>query len=334
MHARERFLAAIHGRPTDRPPVAHVAALTTAELQQATGCRMPDVFFDPAQQARLLQANHEVLGLDAVTFLINYFNSPAALGAHMDWGDVSTLPTFKSHPWQQLDDVDIPDDLLDRQPIRTCLETLRIAKRDYGQKVAVLGKVMGPFSMAQVMHGVENLMIATIDNRDLVVGLLEACVEVLVKFAHAQLEIGIDALAIGEGGAGANMLSPGMYHELLLPVHQKMLSQIDAPTIMHICGDVTPRLQMFRQTGMDCFNFDWAISPDDIVKTVAGDYRLMGNVNTTDLLRASPARIALQVHQCMDAGVDIISPGCAISPMCPNANLRAMADAVAEHAEI
>ena len=59
-----------------------------------------------------------------------------------------------------------------------------------------------------------------------------------------------------------------------------------------------------------------------------GKFAIMGNVNTTDLLMASPAEIARQVIVNLEAGVDIISPGCAISPQCPNANLQEMARAI------
>ena len=119
-----------------------------------------------------------------------------------------------------------------------------------------------------------------------------------------------------------------MYQQQLLPFHQKMISRIQGPTIMHICGDVTPRLAMFKETSMTCFNFDWAIAPEAIVEQAAGDFRVMGNINTTDLLRGTPAGIRQQVLRNLEAGVDIISPGCAISPSCPNADLRAMVDAV------
>jgi len=54
----------------------------------------------------------------------------------------------------------------------------------------------------------------------------------------------------------------------------------------------------------------------------------MGNVNTTDLLVANPEEIECQVIQDLEAGVGIISPGCAISPECPNANLLAMRRAI------
>ncbi len=326
MNSRERFLAAMAGQSVDRPPVAHVAALTTVELQQQTGCAMPQVHHDPAAQARLMAANHDVLGFDAVSFIINYFGEPAALGTQMDWGSTERLPAFISAPWQRAEDAVIPDDLLDRPPISTYLQTLRIAKRDYGDRMAVLGKVMGPLSMTQVMCSIEQTMMALIEAPDLVTHFLDVCVEVLVRCANAQFEIGIDALSIGEGGAGANMMSPEMYERLLLPVHQRMIGRIDGPTIMHICGDVTPRLAMFKQTAMTCFNFDWAILPATIVRQAGGAYRVMGNVNTTDLLNGTPADIERQVIQNIEAGVDIISPGCAISPLCPNANLRVLAD--------
>lgn len=332
MNSRERFLAALNREPTDRTPVAHVAALTTVQLQESTQCWMPDVHHEPQQQAKLLAANHDVLGFDAVSFIINYFGEPAALGAEIHWGNPEQWPTFQSHPWKHAEDAIVPSDLLDREPIRTYLDTLRIAKRDYGDRMAVLGKVMGPLSMTQAMCGVERVMMALIEEPELIDCFLTVSVEILVACAQAQLELGIDALSIGEGGAGANMLSPQMYEQRLLAHHQEMIRRINAPTIMHICGDVTARLEMFKQTGMSCFNFDWAIPPELIVEQAGGAFRVMGNVNTTDLLHGSPRNVQKQVLHCLEAGVDIISPGCAISPKCSNANLRALSETVIEHA--
>jgi MtaA/CmuA family methyltransferase len=328
VNSRERFLTALRGERPDRPPLAHVAAMTTIELQQSTGCSMPQVHHSPAAQAKLLAANYEVLGFDAVSFIINYFGEPAALGVEMDWGGPDRLPTFASHRWQRAEDAVAPEDLLDRPPICTYLETLRIARRDYGRKIAVLGKVMGPLSMTQAMHGVERTMMAMLDRPELVARFLDVCVEVLVRCANALFEAGADAISIGEGGAGANMLSPDMYERLLLPVHRRMIERIDGPTIMHICGDVTARLHLLEQTGMTCFNFDRAIPPKSMVTAAAGKYSVMGNVNTADLLSGTPEEINRQTIENLEAGVDIISPGCATSPRCPNANFRAMAEAI------
>jgi MtaA/CmuA family methyltransferase len=329
MNSRERFLAALSGEKPDRTPLAHVSALTTVELQESTGCAMPDVHLDPEALVRLCAANHEVLGFDAVTFNINYFGEPAALGCEMNWGSRTELPTYTSNPWSKEEDARIPDDLLDRAPICTYLQADRIAKRDYGDKVAVLGKVMGPFSMVLAMHGIENVMLGLIQNPDRIRHFLDVAVRILVQCANAQFEAGIDALAIGEGGAGGNMLSPRMHEAFLLDVHRRMIAQINGPTVMHICGDITPRLDSLAKIGLDCFNFDWAIRPEVMVRVAKDKFAIMGNVNTTDLLLAAPQEIERQVFENLAAGVDIISPGCAISPNCPNANLQAMANAIA-----
>jgi [methyl-Co(III) methanol-specific corrinoid protein]:coenzyme M methyltransferase len=328
MNSRERFLVALDGGKPDRTPLAHVSALTTIELQESTGCFMPEVHQDPQSLVRLCGANADVLGFDAVSFIINYFGEPAALGCEINWGAKDALPVYTSHPWATPEDAVCPPDILDRPAIRNYLEVLKIARQRYPQ-VAVLGKVMGPFSMAMVMHGLENVMMAMMDEPAKVTHFVRVAMDVLVRCANAQFEAGADAVAIGEGGAGANMLSPQMYEELLMPLHQEMIRRINGPTIMHICGDITPRLASLRRIGLKCFNFDWAIRPATMKASSQG-FALMGNVNTGDLLMGKPADIRGQVFENLDAGVDIISPGCAVSPKCPNRNLQAMADAIKE----
>jgi [methyl-Co(III) methanol-specific corrinoid protein]:coenzyme M methyltransferase len=291
---------------------------------------MPQVHQDAEQLVRLCYANHELLGLDAVTFNINYFGEPAALGSHMDWGDQTTYPSYGPPVWIEPEDADLPADLLDRPPISTYLQATRLAQRAYGDHIAVLAKVMGPLSMVQAMHGVDQTMMDMIQAPDKIAALLDCAADVLIRCANAELEAGADAIAIGEGGAGGNMLSPQMHARFLLDVHRRLISLIEGPTIMHICGDITPRLDTLAQIGLHCLNFDWAIPPALMVQKAAGAFRLMGNVSTADLLLGEPAQIKRQVFENLEAGVEIIGPGCAISPRCPNENLQAMVNAVIE----
>lgn len=328
MNPKERFLAILKGEKAGFvPPLAHVSALTTVQLQKLTGCHMPEVHHDAEKLVTLLAANHEILGFDAVSFIINYFNEPAALGCRMNWGNERELPVYLSHPWVKIEDAVIPDDLLKREPIATSLKAVRIAKRKYGT-VAVLGKVMGPFSMVQVMHGIENTMLDLISNPEQIKHFLRIATDILIRYGNAQFEAGADTLAIGEGGAGSNMLSPHMHEQFLLEVHRHLIQNLHGPTIMHICGDITSRLYLLAETGLTCFNFDWAIKPEAMKKLSLGKFRIMGNVNTSDLLRGKPEQIEKQVILALKAGVDIISPGCAVSPECPNVNFLAMSGAI------
>ncbi len=328
MLPRERFLAALKGEESDQPPLAHVSALTTVGLQEMTGCYMPEVHHDPEKLVKLLAANHEILGFDAVTFIINYFNEPAALRCEINWGSERDLPAVASHPWLKPEDAFIPEDLLDRKPIQVYLKALRIAKEKYGDRVAVLGKVMGPFSMVLAMHGVKETLIDMVREPDKIKHFINVATDILIECANAQFDVGIDALAIGEGGAGGHTMSPRMHEKFLLEAHRRMMRGIKGPTIMHICGDITPRLNLLSEIGLTCFNFDWMIKPKVMKELSKGKFRVMGNINTTDLMVEGPEVIEKQVFENLEAGVDIISPGCAISPTCPNSNLRAMLKAI------
>jgi [methyl-Co(III) methanol-specific corrinoid protein]:coenzyme M methyltransferase len=141
MLSRDRFLAALRGEETDKTPLAHVSALTTVELQDMTGCYMPEVHHEPEKLVNLLFSNHKILGFDAVTFIINYFSEPAALGCKIRWGTKNNLPVVSSHSWSKIEDAFVPGDILDRKPIRIYLEALKIAKKRYGEEVAVIGKI-------------------------------------------------------------------------------------------------------------------------------------------------------------------------------------------------
>jgi [methyl-Co(III) methanol-specific corrinoid protein]:coenzyme M methyltransferase len=70
------------------------------------------------------------------------------------------------------------------------------------------------------------------------------------------------------------------------------------------------------------------ISPPVMKERSEDWFAIMGNVNPATLLGGGHAEIGSEVIANLEAGVDIISPGCAVSPECPNANLAFMASTV------
>jgi [methyl-Co(III) methanol-specific corrinoid protein]:coenzyme M methyltransferase len=58
---------------------------------------------------------------------------------------------------------------------------------------------------------------------------------------------------------------------------------------------------------------------------------LAGNVNAPKaLLQGTPEDVRREVRYAAEAGVQIVGPECAVPLATPNANLRAIADALAE----
>jgi [methyl-Co(III) methanol-specific corrinoid protein]:coenzyme M methyltransferase len=87
---------------------------------------------------------------------------------------------------------------------------------------------------------------------------------------------------------------------------------------------------------MACFHFDSKNNPQEAMDIAAGRIRLVGNLNNPELLYArGPAEVREAVYECMDAGVDMIAPECAIPLATKLENLieipRAVTDWCDEH---
>src|SRR5512142_2411002 len=162
MTPRERFLAGIQGKPVDRMPVGSPTSVTTVEQMSATGAAFPDAHQDGAIMARLAAAGHEILGYDAVMPIFSVVQEAAALGCEVDWGKRDAMPAVRAHPWAKPDEVHIPWDFLERPPIRAALDAIRALRARFGDAVAVIGKVMGPWTLSYHLHGLEDFLAETL----------------------------------------------------------------------------------------------------------------------------------------------------------------------------
>jgi [methyl-Co(III) methanol-specific corrinoid protein]:coenzyme M methyltransferase len=103
--------------------------------------------------------------------------------------------------------------------------------------------------------------------------------------------------------------------------------------ILHICGDVSPILEMMA----DCHFV--SISIEEKVKDlkgakakVAGKVTICGNVSSPfTLLAGDEAKVKADSRKALEDGVDVLAPGCGIAPDTKCSNLRAMVAARDEY---
>jgi [methyl-Co(III) methanol-specific corrinoid protein]:coenzyme M methyltransferase len=116
-----------------------------------------------------------------------------------------------------------------------------------------------------------------------------------------------------------------------LPIHQKIIAQVDGPLILHVCGNCADRLELFAQSGVDAYHFEWQVDAKMTVEKVGHLMSLVGNVNNPEtLFQGSPKEVYEQVRYAVDAGVNIIAPECAIPLSTPLENLKAIVAAAHE----
>lgn len=323
--------ALFNGRKGDRPPVGNPTSVVCHDLMDQAGVSFPDAHIDANAMADLALAGHEILGFDTVMPEYSVQQEAAALGCTMDWGDRDRMPDNKDFPNADFSDVRVPENILEKPSMKVVLDALSILRKHVGGKVAIIGKVMGPWTLSYHMAGTQNFLLQIgMGETESIKKMLHQLMPVTVAFARAQFEAGADIVVLADHATG-DLVGPYHYEELLLPVHQEITGQIEGPLIMHVCGDCSDRLELFAASGVDAYHFEWQVDAKTAVDKVGHLISLVGNINNPKTLyQGTPDDVYQQVRYSIAAGVNIIGPECAIPLATPIENLKAIVEAARE----
>ena len=341
MKPRERFVAAIKGEPVDRRAVGNVTSSATYEQMIRTGHAWPKAHTDPEEIAGLASPSYTELGYDTVMPYFGLVHGAAALGAPVEWGEDPfvekdgritmgpRMPACKQPAhWRGPDDVDIPEDFLDKPETSAIIEAIKILRKRHPD-ACVVGKVMGPWTLSYHMFGVQDFLLNIILDPDWVRACLDGVKRASVLFANAQFEAGADVLTLADHSTG-DLVRPETYRDFLMPIHEEIVPEIDGPVILHCCGNTLDRMHYIKDAGFNAFHFAYENDPHKAREAV-GDFPLVGNVsNVITLMGGDPEAIKAEVRNVYTAGINVISPECAIPPQVSDASIRLIADTVLE----
>jgi [methyl-Co(III) methanol-specific corrinoid protein]:coenzyme M methyltransferase len=310
--------------------VANPTSIVCIELMEKTGVFFPEAHLDPKKMAQLAAGGYEILGFDTIMPEFSVQQEAEALGCLVDWGSPTMMPDAKTHPMKEVEDLQIPENLLEKPSMKVVLEALELLRKDYGNYVGIVGKVMGPWTLSYHLAGVQEFLLWTIIDPDKVRAALERLKEVSILFAQAQLQAGADVVVIADHATG-DLVSPKTYQDFLLPVHQEMNQRIGGPTILHLCGNCSDRLRLFVEAGFDAYHFEWQVDAKMAVRVINREMSLIGNISNRDVLfGGTPKDVYKQARYSIEAGVDILAPECAVSLQTPLVNLKAIVEAARE----
>ena len=336
MTPRQRVMNALQGKPVDRTPVANPTNVATVELMDMVDAPFPEACRNPELAARLAATGYTELGFDAVMPYFTIIQESSALGCEMQWEEKDNWPTVRmSNPiWKGPDDIHIPPGFLEHPDNIAITRSISLLKEEFGDEVAVIGKTMGPWTLAYHVFGVEAFLLMTVDDPDMTMRCLDGLKEISVLFGQAQIDAGADALTFPDHATG-DLVSGEYYERFLLDIHQEMEERLDTQLILHICGKTLDRMPHIAQTGMTAFHFDSKNDPYAAMEAVNGGITLVGNINNPETLYArGPEEVRAEVRKCLDAGVQLVAPECAIPLSTKLENLLEIPRAVKEwHAE-
>ena len=321
--------AVYNGRKGDRPPAGNPTSIVCHGLMDAAGVSFPEAHVDANAMADLALAGHEILGFDTVMPEYSVHQESAALGCDVDWGDRDTMPDSKTSPYADFSDIQIPENILEKPSMRVVLDALSILRHNVGDKVAIIGKVMGPWTLSYHMAGTQNFLLQIgMGEKEKVIKMMRQLMPVTIAFARAQFQAGADVLVLADHVTG-DLAGPHHYQELLLPIHKEITSQIGGPLILHVCGDCNDRLELFAEAGFEVYHFEFQMDAKVVVKKVGHRMSLVGCINNPQVLyQGTPDDAYAQARYAIEAGVNIIGPECAIPLATPLENVKAIISAV------
>ena len=307
-------------------------SIVSVELMEKVGIYFPEANKKASLMAELASSGYEILGFDTImpSFSVQY--EAAALGCEINWGKIDRMPDAVTHPLKDknMNNLIIPKNLLEKPSLKTVLDAISILRKEYGDKVPILGKVMGPWTLAYHLMGVQEFLIQTLLDVDFTKKLLDILKEVSISFCNAQFRAGADFVTLADHATG-DLVSAQMYNDLLVPIHKEILQRVGGSLILHICGNCYDRLRYFVDAGFEAYHYEWQVDSQKAIERVNDEMTLIGNVSNKELYFGNPEVIYKQVHYTLDAGVSIIGPECAIPLRTPIRNLKAIVEAVKDY---
>ncbi len=340
MTSRERVLAALAGEPVDRTPVCNPTSVATVELMDLVDAPFPNANREGELMARLAATSYTELDFDAIMPVFSIIQESSALGCKMQWEQKDNWPTvrMKEPIWHTADDIRIPNDFLTHQDTICVLDAIRGLRKEFGDEVAIVGKTMGPWSLAYHCFGVEPFLLLSLDDPGKTKLVLDRLKEATIQFGQAQIDVGVDALTLPDHATG-DLVSGEYYERYLKNIHKEFSERLDIPLILHICGRTVDRMPFIAETGMAAFHYDSKNEPGESMEAVHGGIRLVGNINNPETLFAKGTdAVREEVYANLDAGVQLIAPECAIPLQTSIENLleipKAVRDWHANHPQV
>ncbi|MDI9644611.1 MAG: MtaA/CmuA family methyltransferase [Candidatus Verstraetearchaeota archaeon] len=319
---RSRLLGAVTSRAVDVPPVASFTQTATVELMASSKAYWPKAHREAKPMSLLAVAGHTIAGLEAVRLPFSLTSEVATMGCTVDYhdGSIDVAPTVQ-RGLADLRSIRIPEP--HEGVMGEVIEAVRMCRDSVGEEVPIIAGVTGPFTIAGHIRGINEILLDVVQNKELVQRILESAWQVSASFSRALADNGVDVLVIVE--PTASLIGPRYFKDFVLPYLRRSIRTARSPVVLHICGNSMPLLEMMVETGASCLSLDQKVSIAKAKEVVRGRCSVSGNVDPVAVLQmSSPEVVAEECMKILSEGVDVLAPGCGLSPSTPLGNLRSM----------
>ena len=292
-------------------------------------CRHPELCTEVTlQPIRRFEMDAAILFADLMHPLVG-IGIDLELAEHV--GPVIAEPVRTEADLARIRPLDTPADL------PYVLESIRLIKRELAGRIPLIGFVGAPFTLASyLVEGkpsrdfvkTKTLMYSHPDTWH---ALMSRLAGVIVSFARAQVEAGVDVIQVFDSWIGC--VSPQDYERFVRPSVQRIFSDLEplGVPMIHFGVNTAMLLPQMKDDGGTILGADWRIPLDEAWQTIGYDKGIQGNLDPA-VLFAPPDMIDAAVNDVLARAANrpghIFNLGHGLHPQTPVEGVQRAVDAV------
>jgi uroporphyrinogen decarboxylase len=328
----ERMMGVMHGEAVDRVPVAPILREWCA---RQTGFTFREIMNSASKYVFAQYYCTKTFGTDALWDLWGVHAEAEAMGSVLKIPDDMACsvdkPAIKSYE-EDLSKMRLLNPHKDGH-LPLILEGIRQLKDLSGGRYPVLGYVQGPFRLASMLRGTEDLMRDCVKANRHLEALLNFCTDALIVYATSLVQAGADLIWIGDPTSSGDAISRKTWLTYGFPYTKRLVQAIHnngVMVMMHICGNTSDRLDTFVATGIDAMSLDEKVDLSHARKIMGDKICLWGNVSPSKTLFFGTANeVEKEAKTCIEKGRGknghfVLCSGCMVAAETPSENIAAM----------
>lgn len=332
----ERAKALAKGEPVDR---IQCNPNLSNGIARVSGCKISEFNHSARALADAVIATHRRFGGDGAKVFTDLFILSEAMGAKMKFPDDNTADLLEPaindiSEISRLEPVNPYKDA--RLPIH--IEAMKIVHDKIGQEVPCSALIVGPFTSAFFLMGVEKMTKLLIKDPEAVHKLCEISLESCIRFTEAALSQGV-GISIAEPMSSCTVVSPKHFRKYAAPYLKTFVDFIKSKqggASIHICGKTDGIWTDLADMGINALSIDNVVDLKKCVDTVGDRMKIMGNIDPSSIMYAGTREeVRKAVIECVQQGWKCkkgygIMPGCGLPVETPLENIDEMMDTARE----
>jgi MtaA/CmuA family methyltransferase len=329
----ERIMAAFQGERPDRVPVMLHNFMHAA---REAGLTMSEFRSSPREIARAFIESVEKYGCDGVLLDIDTATLAGAIGVPIDFPHDEPA-RVRGGRLKSLEEVgDLGEvDIRHYPGVQVWLEAATLLRKHFADEIAIRGNCdQSPFTLASMVRGIDGWMedLLNPDHEERIHQVLEYCTAATLGFVSSMAATGVHLVSNGDSVAGPELVSPALYRRFALPYERRIVKrahELGLPYVLHICGNAGPILDDMLACGADGLELDHRTDATLAHSRMKSRAVFLGNLDPSGVLAlGTPVAVEAKTRELLEIFADtprfILNAGCAIPPVTPEENIRAM----------